>query len=148
MRAVSQEIPQPLTTKISLKITHLKFTLNLPWANELIVDLLWSVTSDQRASLSVMTSFLPDRWLTPWGLVTECFILLGNHWPRLVALCLPSIIQYLNQSFITNSKILIERNKNYWNCIQHCDHFVKGSINSSSADGLATYAKPMFVMSP
>ena len=34
-RAVSQEIPQPLTTKISLKITHLKFTLNLPGANEL-----------------------------------------------------------------------------------------------------------------
>ena len=35
MRAISQEIPQPLTTKISLKITHLKFTLNLPGANEL-----------------------------------------------------------------------------------------------------------------
>ena len=35
MRAVSQEIPQPLTTKISLKITHLKFTLNPPGANEL-----------------------------------------------------------------------------------------------------------------
>ena len=36
MRTVSQEIPQPLTTKISLKITHLKFTLNLPGAYELI----------------------------------------------------------------------------------------------------------------
>ena len=32
MSAVSQEIPQPLTTKISLKITHLKFTLNFPGA--------------------------------------------------------------------------------------------------------------------
>ena len=27
---------KPLTTKISLKITHLKFTLNLPGANELM----------------------------------------------------------------------------------------------------------------
>ena len=36
MRAVSQKIPQPLTTKINLKISHLKFTLNLPGANELI----------------------------------------------------------------------------------------------------------------
>ena len=35
MRAVSQQIPQPLTTKISLKITHLKFTLNLPGVNKL-----------------------------------------------------------------------------------------------------------------
>ena len=34
MRAVSQEIPQPLTTKISLKITHLKFSLNLPADDE------------------------------------------------------------------------------------------------------------------
>ena len=35
MRAVSQDKPQPLTAKISLKITHLKLTLNLPGANEL-----------------------------------------------------------------------------------------------------------------
>ena len=35
MKAVSQEIPQPLITKVSLKTTHLKFTLNLPGANEL-----------------------------------------------------------------------------------------------------------------
>ena len=35
MSSVSQDIPQPLTTKISLKITHPKFTLNLPGANEL-----------------------------------------------------------------------------------------------------------------
>ena len=35
MRAVSQEIPQPLNNKISLKITHLKFTLNLPGISEL-----------------------------------------------------------------------------------------------------------------
>ena len=33
MRAVSQEIPQPLTTKISLKITHLKFTPRGQWVN-------------------------------------------------------------------------------------------------------------------
>ena len=42
MRAVSKEIPQPLTTKISLKITHLKFPFNLPGANELRVnDVYW-----------------------------------------------------------------------------------------------------------
>ena len=34
-RAVSHEITQPFSTKISLKITHPKFTLNLPGANEL-----------------------------------------------------------------------------------------------------------------
>ena len=48
MRTVSQDIPQPLTTKISLKITHLKFTLNLPGANELSIEhmracLKWAV---------------------------------------------------------------------------------------------------------
>ena len=36
MREVSQEIPQPLTTKFSLKITHLKLILNLPGINELM----------------------------------------------------------------------------------------------------------------
>ena len=35
MTAISQQIPQPLTTKINLKITHLKFILNLPGVNEL-----------------------------------------------------------------------------------------------------------------
>ena len=32
---ISQEIPQPLITKISMKITYLKFLSNLPRANEL-----------------------------------------------------------------------------------------------------------------
>ena len=32
--AISQEIPQPSTTKISLKITHLRITLNLPGIHE------------------------------------------------------------------------------------------------------------------
>ena len=47
MRAVSQEIHQPLTTKISLKITHQKFTLNLPGANELK---LFSISPSQVCS--------------------------------------------------------------------------------------------------
>ena len=33
--SISQEIPQPSITKICLKITYLKFHLNLPGANEL-----------------------------------------------------------------------------------------------------------------
>ena len=40
MRAVSQEIPQPLTTKISLKITYIIFYSNLPGANELNISQL------------------------------------------------------------------------------------------------------------
>ena len=40
MSVVSQEIPQPLTTKINLKIPHLKFTLNIPGANELTLSSL------------------------------------------------------------------------------------------------------------
>ena len=35
LRTISQEIPQPSTTRISLKIIYLKFNLNLPGANEL-----------------------------------------------------------------------------------------------------------------
>ena len=35
MGAISQEIPQPSITKISLNITYLKFYSNLPGANEL-----------------------------------------------------------------------------------------------------------------
>ena len=35
LRAISQEISQPSSTKISLKITHLKFHPNLPGINEL-----------------------------------------------------------------------------------------------------------------
>ena len=35
MRAISQEMPQPSITKISLKITYLKFYSNLSGANEL-----------------------------------------------------------------------------------------------------------------
>ena len=37
IRAISQEMPQPSVTKIRLKITYLKFHLNLPVASELIV---------------------------------------------------------------------------------------------------------------
>ena len=35
LRAISQEIPQPPFTKVSLKITYLKLNWNLPGANEL-----------------------------------------------------------------------------------------------------------------
>ena len=35
LRAISPYITQPLTIKISLKITNLKFHSNLPGANEL-----------------------------------------------------------------------------------------------------------------
>ena len=34
-RAISQEMPQPLITKICLKITYLKFHSNFPGNNEL-----------------------------------------------------------------------------------------------------------------
>ena len=36
MRAVSQEIPQPSVTEISLKISYLKLNSNLPGASKLI----------------------------------------------------------------------------------------------------------------
>ena len=36
LRAISHKIPQPLITKISMKITYLKFLSNLPGANELM----------------------------------------------------------------------------------------------------------------
>ena len=39
LRAILQETPQPSVTKISLKITYLKFCSNLPGANELKVNL-------------------------------------------------------------------------------------------------------------
>ena len=34
-QAISQEIPQPSTTEISLKLAYVKFHSNLPGANEL-----------------------------------------------------------------------------------------------------------------
>ena len=48
VRAISQEIPQPLAvTRISLKITYLKFRSNLPGANEL--NRLFSSSGTQMA---------------------------------------------------------------------------------------------------
>ena len=38
IRAISEEMPQPVITKIHLKITYLKFHSNFPGANELIVS--------------------------------------------------------------------------------------------------------------
>ena len=49
MRAISQEMPQPSITKISLKITYLKFHSNFPGANELkywlpfLSPIIWSL---------------------------------------------------------------------------------------------------------
>ena len=45
LRAISQEIPQPLITKISLKVTYLKFHSNLPGSNELMALLKTAVSS-------------------------------------------------------------------------------------------------------
>ena len=39
LRAISQEIPQPLFTKVSLKIAYLKLNWNLPGANDLTYHL-------------------------------------------------------------------------------------------------------------
>ena len=36
IRAISQEMPQPSSIKICLKITYLNFHSNFPWVNELI----------------------------------------------------------------------------------------------------------------
>ena len=54
LKAISQNRPQPSVTKISFKITYLKFNWNLPVANELILPLgtyirvfcLFQVTED------------------------------------------------------------------------------------------------------
>ena len=37
LRTISQELPQPLITKVNLKITYLNFYSNLSWANEWII---------------------------------------------------------------------------------------------------------------
>ena len=62
MRVFSQEIPQSLTTKISLKITHLNFTLNLPGANEL--NLTSSIVS-YRAYYSSPVIYSGTPWAKP-----------------------------------------------------------------------------------
>ena len=43
LRASSQEIPQPPTTEISLKIIYVKFHSNLPGANELMLEPPWFI---------------------------------------------------------------------------------------------------------
>ena len=44
-RAISQEMPQPSITKISLKITYLKFHSNFPGVNELVLTFSIPVTA-------------------------------------------------------------------------------------------------------
>ena len=42
-REISQEIPQASITKMSFKISYLKFSTNLPGACELIISLIWMI---------------------------------------------------------------------------------------------------------
>ena len=55
LRGISQEITQPSVTKVSLKITHPKLHLNLPWANELNA-ICNSFTNELRPHYTMMTS--------------------------------------------------------------------------------------------
>ena len=48
LRTISQEIPQPLITWISLKLTYLKLHLNLPGPIELMQGSRWSVLANAR----------------------------------------------------------------------------------------------------
>ena len=74
MKAVSHEIPHPLTTKICLKITHLEFDLNLPGANELKSDLFAAFPN-------------VEQYAVLYGMLYVAFVITGSH-----ALLLPSII--------------------------------------------------------
>ena len=56
LKAISQEIPQPPFTKVSLKITYLKLSWNLPGANELNVSIYVFLASDTLDGPAVQSS--------------------------------------------------------------------------------------------
>ena len=100
MRAVSREIPQPLTTKFSLKITDLKFTLNLPGANELIqtINLVLKQTWTKRLTFCRIfkwifisgngllrdrqeaITWINDPWVLIWAVLYLChYCVIWDH---------------------------------------------------------------------
>ena len=68
LRVISQEIPQPSISKINLKLTYLKFHLNLSGANELIKGVSGALTGDTRSQLNQRAWYYPNpRYTFPGG---------------------------------------------------------------------------------
>ena len=91
LRVISQELPQPLITKISLKITYAKFQSHLPGDNELIhwgrvthicVGNLTIIGPDNGLSpgrrQAIIWSNAGILWIGPWG-TNFSEILIGIH---------------------------------------------------------------------
>ena len=57
LRAILQEIPQPLMIKINLEIIYLTFNSTLPWANELMCN----IANDTHGYISTMKSISIDK---------------------------------------------------------------------------------------
>ena len=71
LRAISWEIPQPLFTKVGLKITYLKLIWNLPGANDLRLN-SGSVTVDFIAvfkKILLLKKFLPAVFLCDYKIM-------------------------------------------------------------------------------
>ena len=79
MSAISQDVSQPSITKITFKITYLKFHLILVGANESISQLCYLVISQD-----LMVKYLIDCSIRPQGCLRQVALLtvhLGNqHW--------------------------------------------------------------------
>ena len=114
MRAVSQEIPQPLATNVSFKITHLKFTLNLPGANELTqcplaldFEYIWGIGVLSISSgifLRQITHDLLDI-NSLWPSDAIWVHLSGSTLAQVMACCLTAPSHYLNQCWLIFSKV-------------------------------------------
>ena len=105
-------IPQPPFTKLSLKITYLKLNLNLPGANELMIENLW------------MHNFMLDNvTLTPLPLVPQkCVSESGQHWFRWWCVAYSAPSHYLSQCWLIVNWTL--RNKLQWNFNQNTKIFI------------------------
>ena len=95
IRAISQEMLQPSITEICLKITYLKFHLNFPGANELILNVRSStnrlccrsvdrvVTWKLHSCLDVDASWwLARKSLPPFHIMNHCNISSVENWQK------------------------------------------------------------------
>ena len=143
------KIPQPLTTKISFKITHLEFTLNLQGADELMsylvhdCNLLWP--EESMSQQWIYNWFRCFQWCEAWHAFFYVIVwsiscnghshISGNIWTSIVLKIQWSLIGYSddgrlsknlglqiwNVFFQTECRVYFIHAPSQWETILHCN---------------------------
>ena len=101
LRAISQEMPQPSITKVSLKITYISFHANLPEANELKISIncIFSVSRNHiflLASMTLARVMAPSHHLDRYW-----FIINQVHWYSSQYIPQPSTTKFNLENYLS-----------------------------------------------